>query len=122
LRSGVQTKRLETEIRAKGRERKDVARAHGFRKFVTTSMIRAKVNPEAREMLLGHKIGLSSSYYRPDADELLTEYLKVVNLVTINEENRLRIKVKEMETNHSREWDSVIKKMEELEKKFGNRI
>ena len=60
-------------------------------------MIRSKVNPEAREMLLGHSIGPSNSYYRPDANEILTEYIKAVDLLTINEENRLRRKVEILE-------------------------
>jgi hypothetical protein len=60
-------------------------------------MIRAKVNPEAKEMLLGHSIGLSDSYYRPDANEILQEYVKAVDLLTINEENRLRRKVEILE-------------------------
>lgn len=41
-------------------EQKNVPLAHGFRKFFTTQMINSKVNPEIREMLLGHKIGLAS--------------------------------------------------------------
>jgi hypothetical protein len=56
-------------------------------------MVRAKVNPEAREMLLGHSIGLNKAYYRPCEDELLEEYLKAVDMLTINEENRLRKQV-----------------------------
>jgi integrase len=36
------------------RNRKEVARAHGFRKFFTTQCINSDVNPEVREMLLGH--------------------------------------------------------------------
>ena len=84
-------------------------------------MIRANLNPEAREMLLGHSIGLSNSYYKPSSDELLNEYLKAVNLLTIDEENRLRIKVQEMQVYHSKELDSIARKVEELEKKFGNK-
>ena len=53
-------------------------------------MIRSKVNPETREMLLGHSVGLSNSYYKQDANEILGEYLKAVDLLTINEENRLK--------------------------------
>ena len=49
---------------------------HGFRKFVTTQLVNSKVSPEIREMLLGHKIGLASAYYRPSEDEMLNEYLK----------------------------------------------
>lgn len=44
--------------------------AHGFRKFFTTQLINSKVNPEIREMLFGHKIGLASYYYRPSVDEM----------------------------------------------------
>ena len=47
------------------RNRKEIARAHGFRKFFTTQCINSDVNPEVREMLLGHKIGLTGCYYRP---------------------------------------------------------
>lgn len=71
-------------------KRNPVARAHGFRKFTTTNMIRSKVNFEEREMLLGHPIGLKKAYYRSDEDELLQEYLKTVALLTINEEHRLK--------------------------------
>ena len=66
------------------------------RKFATTNIIRAKVNPEAREMRLDQSIGLSDCYYRPDANEILTEYLKAVDFLTINEENRLKRKVEEL--------------------------
>ena len=38
-------------------KRKEVPRLHGFRKFFTTQLVHAKVSPEIREMLLGHKIG-----------------------------------------------------------------
>lgn len=71
--------------------------AHGFRKFFTTQLINSKLNPEIREMLLGHKIGLASAYYRPTEQEMYNEYMKAVNLLTINEENRLKIKVQLLE-------------------------
>ncbi|HEY6668218.1 MAG TPA: tyrosine-type recombinase/integrase [Candidatus Nitrosopolaris sp.] len=95
-RSGLITISRRTEDSQRGRkeDRKDVMRAHGFRKKVTTDMIRSKVDAQAREMLLGHSIGLCNSYYRPDSQEMLEEYLKAVDLLTINEENRLRIENK----------------------------
>jgi len=73
--------------------RKEVARAHGLRKYFTTQCINSKVNPEIREMLLGHKIGLASCYYRPTQEDMLNEYMKAVNLLTISEENRLKLKL-----------------------------
>jgi hypothetical protein len=44
-------------------------------------------------MLLGHSVGLDDRYYRPTPNDLLEEFLKAVDLLTINEENRLRKKV-----------------------------
>jgi integrase len=116
--SGVQRVEHAVESKNIGRIRKDVMRAHGFRKFVETNMIRSKVNPEAREMLLGHSIGLSNSYYKPDANEILEEYLKAVNLLTINEENRLRIKLHEKGVQYSREYELLRQELDDFKKEF----
>jgi site-specific recombinase XerD len=88
---------LKSCVRTKNhnRDRKEVARAHGFRKFFTTQLINSNVNPEIREMLLGHKIGLTSCYYRPTQKDMLNEYLKAVDSLTINEENRLKLKLEQ---------------------------
>lgn len=69
----------------------------GFRKFFMNQCVNCKINAEIREMLLGHKIGLASAYYRPSEQEMFAEYQKAVNSLTINEENRLLIKVKRLE-------------------------
>lgn len=80
------------------RERFEVPMAHGFRKFCTTQLVHSKINPEIREMLLGHKIGLASAYYRPrpSEDEVLSEFRKAIDLLTINQENRLKREVKQL--------------------------
>jgi integrase len=70
--------------------RKEIPRAHGFRKFFTTQLINAEVNPEIREMLLGHKIGLTGCYYRPTENKLYSEYQKAIDSLTINQENKLK--------------------------------
>ena len=36
------------------------------------------------EISLGHDIGLSDSYYKPTEKEVLEDYLKAVDLLTIN--------------------------------------
>lgn len=54
------------------------------------------------EILMGHSVGLSDSYYRATESELLEDYLKGVEFLTINEENRLRKKVKVLEVEKSR--------------------
>ena len=56
---------------------------------------------EQREMLLGHKISLASAYYRLSVDEMLDAYFVAVDLLTINEENRLKKKVTELEQKQS---------------------
>ena len=63
-------------IRKRGSDkssRQDITIAHGFRKFFTTQLVNSKVNPEIREMLLGHKIGLASCYYRPTEEEMYAD-------------------------------------------------
>ena len=75
IRSGVR----QVNHNATGRESQPVPLAHGFRKFFTTELINAKVNPEIREMLLGHSIGLAGAYYKPTEDEMLDEYMKSVD-------------------------------------------
>jgi len=77
---------------------KQVPIAHGFRKFAMKQFVNSKLNPEIREMLLGHKIGLAGAYYKPTEQEMFEEYQKAVNLLTINEENRLKIKVQTLES------------------------
>jgi integrase len=103
---------------AHGTERKSVARSNGFRKFVITNMIRAKVDFVSREMLAGHNTGLDKSYYRPGMDELLLEYLKVLDAVTIDEENRLKITVKEVRAKTETNEYLIKEKLEEKDKQI----
>jgi hypothetical protein len=66
-------------------------------------------------MLLGHKIGLTGSYYRPTEQDMFSEYQKAVDSLTINEENRLRKKVETLTIDESR-IDRIEKVIERLEK------
>jgi hypothetical protein len=75
-----------------GHKRKEVARAHGFRKFFTTQMIKSKVNYENRLMMEGHSLGITDHYARIDVQDNFTEYQKAIDNSTINEENRLKFK------------------------------
>jgi integrase len=100
-----------------GRERVQVPLAHGFRKFWTTQVINSKVNPEIRELLLGHKIGLMSSYYRPTKQEMIDEYIKAFDNLTINEENRLKKKVDELQVKYDK-IDALVSRIDQLEKQL----
>jgi integrase len=97
-------------------KRKEVPRLHGFRKFFTTQCINAKLNPEIREMLLGHKIGLASCYYKPTEQEMYEEYQKAIDNLTIDPANRLKRKVETLTVEKSI-LDSIASRLNELENK-----
>jgi hypothetical protein len=78
------------------RHRNEIPATHGLRKFCITQMAKAKVDTEVAKILTGHSIGVRGRYLNYTEDDLLQEYLKAVDLLTINEENRLRIKVNEL--------------------------
>jgi hypothetical protein len=97
-RAGLTVTKHSTELQQirQGSERKDVKRAHGFRKFFNTNLVRAKVNIAIKEKLLGHSIKLDDNYLRLNDDEVLQEYLKAVDYLTINNEHRLQRKIVEL--------------------------
>jgi len=66
---------------------------HGFRKWFKTHCENAGIKPIITELLMGHSIGISDSYYRPTENDLLEEYLKAVDVLTISNENRLKMQV-----------------------------
>jgi integrase len=122
MRSGIREKQtLEENKKHLGASlRKPVPIAHGFRKFFTTQLINSKINPEIREMLLGHKIGLASCYYRPNEEEFLSEYQKVINSLSFNEENKLKIQVKKLEIEKS-QLEKLAQDVAILKKKWKSR-
>ena len=79
-------------------KRKETMLTHGLRKFFKQQCRRAGLDPIVIEWLVGHKSGeakigiskLMMVYDPAQEDELLTEYLKAVDNLTINEENRLK--------------------------------
>jgi integrase len=76
-------------------KRHEVPLFHGLRKFAMKQLVDSNVRPEIREMVLGHKIGLASVYYKPTVEDMLNEYLKAVPLLTISNEERLKFKLEE---------------------------
>lgn len=83
-------------------KRKQVARAHGFRKFFTTQMIKSKVNYENRLMMEGHSLGITDHYARIDVQDNFTEYQKAIDNLTIDPANRLLKQVKTLEVEKTR--------------------
>lgn len=107
-------------IRKRGSDkssRQDIMIAHGFRKFFTTQLVNSKINAEIREMLLGHKIGLTSCYYKPSIDEMYSEYEKGIDNLTINPANRLQRKIETLTIEKSR-LDRIEEKMLKMEQMY----
>lgn len=79
-------------------KRKKNMLTHGLRKFFKQQCRRAGVDPINLEYLVGHKNGdvsvgvtkLMMTYDPAAEEELLQEYLKAMDNLTINEENRLK--------------------------------
>jgi hypothetical protein len=72
--------------------------AHGFRKYYKTHAEQV-MKPINVEITMGHGIGVSASYYRPSEKEVLNDYLKAVDLLTIGSDRTiLKKQIQELET------------------------
>ncbi len=87
---------------------------HSFRIFAITNMQRSKIDKTVREMLVGHSIGLDSAYYKPSDGEILQEYLKAIDSLTISNEFRLTRKLSRYNTMFER----LDNRLEDLDAKF----
>jgi hypothetical protein len=96
-------------------KRKQVPIFHGFRKFFTKQLMDSepKVDKAIVELLLGHDIGLTGRYYKPTEQDLLNEYLKAVPLLTISDEERLKVELKENQIESS-QYESLRAAFEKL--------
>ena len=68
-------------------------------------------------MLLGHKIGLASSYYRPTEQDMLDEYQKAEDNLTIDPANRLRREIETLTIKKSR-LDRIEEKTLKMEQMY----
>lgn len=111
------------ELLRSGEKRHEFKTVHGLRKFFKTQaeQVMKSINVE---LCMGHNIGVSKSYYKPSERELLEDYTKAVNLLTIsNDKSKLEKQVKELSEKGKdseyiiqgklREKDNEIKEMKE---------
>jgi integrase len=57
---------------------------HSFRKFFKTKMEMSGVKPIITEMLMGHALGVARSYMKPTLAEMVEEYSKAIDNLTIS--------------------------------------
>jgi integrase len=82
--------------------RTEIMQCHGFRKYFETTSKLAGMDSLLIDRCMGHKTGLKDSYTKLNDDQILEGndrmigYIGAIDDLTINEENRLRIKVDEL--------------------------
>jgi len=110
--------RAENEIN----KRTELMETHGFRKFFKTTCIKAGMNPLYSEYLMGHRSGLTKSYFKPTDQELLEGndkalgFIAAINDLTINEEHRLTKRVNELQLKSDQIMELERQHKKDLEK------
>ena len=97
----------------KDTRRYDVKMDQGFRKFFNTMCKKSGVDIMHKEMLMGHAIGLDDNYYRPDPDDLLQDYVKVIPSLTFDDAEVLKVQniklEKEIQKNKGEREERIAK-------------
>jgi hypothetical protein len=105
--NAIWTQGLRAKLPA-GKRRHEFQADHGFRKFFKTHAEQV-MKPINVEVLMSHSTGVSDSYYRPVEKVILEDYLKAVDLLTINTDRvTLQKQVVEL-TEKSKEENYIIK-------------
>jgi len=90
---------------------------HCFRKYFETHALESMKLLNVK-ILMGQDTGLEKSYYKPSEKDLLEDYLKVVELLTFNDQSSLRKRVDTLLIEKSR-IDDLEAKIQKLERKYG---
>ena len=90
-----------------GKKRHEFQTDHGFRKWFKTRCELAGMKPANIEKLMDHSLGISDSYYRATESELLADYLKVVNYLTIGTDTILKAEVEQIKDLRSINEDAI---------------
>jgi hypothetical protein len=67
---------------------------------------------------MGHSLGISDSYFKPTEEEMLTEFVKVVDALSINDTQKLKLEVENLKAGIS-ELEDKNRRIEQLEKQQG---
>ena len=95
-------KRLESN-----KKRHEFQTDHGFRKWFNTRCKLAGMKPTHIQILMNHSLGISDSYLRPTEGEILDEYLKAEEFLTINDQHRLQKEVTDI-SQKAKEENSLV--------------
>jgi integrase len=93
--------------RTQAKRRHEFKTVHGFRKFFKSRAEQA-MKPINVELLMGHDIGVSNSYYRPRESEIFEDYKKAIPQLSIDESYRLKDEFAERERQLRAEFQSEL--------------
>ena len=114
--SGIRTKLNE------GKKRHEFQVDHGYRKFFKTRCELGGMKPINIEKLLSHSTGISDSYYRATEQELLDDYLKAMDSLTIDERNKLKKRIDKLEEKNEDEKYIIKAKLQEKDEQINQLI
>jgi integrase len=118
-----QAQKIRTKL-SNGERHHEFKTAHGFRKYFKTQAEQARIPSIKIELLMGHSLGVSDSYVRFTEEQILEDYLQIVDYLTVNQtivlinkslkkqEETIQNSLKEMEDRHRKEISALHEKYE----------
>jgi hypothetical protein len=104
-----------------GKKRHPFPTNHSLRKYFKTRCELAGMKPINIENLMGHSTGISDTYYRPTENDLLQDYLKCVDALTINDDEIVLQKQVEQLKERSKDNEYIVKaKLQEKDDQLKN--
>jgi antitoxin component YwqK of YwqJK toxin-antitoxin module len=102
----------------KGKKRHEFQVDHTYRKFFKTICEIGGMKPINIEKLLSHSTGISDSYYRATEQELLEDYIKAMDSLTIDERNKLKKRIDKLEEKNEDERYIIKAKLQEKDEQI----
>jgi hypothetical protein len=96
-----------------GKKRHPFQAIHCYRKVFKSRCEIGGMKPINVEKLLSHSIGISNSYYRPTENELLEDYLKVSDLLQIDQQGQLQKELHQYQQKNQEDTLIIKGKMQE---------
>jgi integrase len=98
------------------RKPREIHMSHGFRKFFKSQCERSSSMRSINiELLMGHNIGVSGRYYRPTDSEVLEDYSKAIDLLTVDSLQRLHKHIEKLEGQQAEEIAQLKTRLAERE-------
>jgi hypothetical protein len=91
---------------------------NGFRKYYKTMAEQSGMSSINVEILMGHSVGISDSYYRPTEHSLREDYLKAVDKLTVGSNSQAMFKLSESQQALASQMESKDKELQELRDKM----